>query len=119
MYHYSDSTKFVPLILHTSSLCSLQTTELFDRPLVVTRCWEDFPLQGTHLFQVGLEKGCTSCRIDKMQTPTPWHEHGAEKSWPELQEEAAGREPVANSWRSHGCLIGMLDQVLTSVLRQL
>ncbi|KAI9529700.1 hypothetical protein NQZ68_007938 [Dissostichus eleginoides] len=33
------------------------------------------------------------------------------KSWPELQEKAAGREPVVSSWGSYGCLIGMLDQV--------
>lgn len=31
----------------------------------------------------------------------------------------AGSEPAVSSWRSSGCLIGMLDQVLNSVLRQL
>lgn len=101
------------------SLCSPQTTELSDRPQVAARCWENFPLKGTHLFQMGLGKGGTFCKIAKMQKPIPWHRYGAEKSWPELQEEAAGREPVVSSWRSYGCLIGMLDQVLTSVLRQL
>lgn len=44
---------------------------------------------------------------------------GVEKSWPELQEEEAGRQPVLSSWRSYGCLIGMLDQALICVLRHL
>lgn len=76
----------------------------------------EYPLKGTHLFQMGLGKGG---KIAKMQKLISWHECGVETSWPELQEEAAGREPVVSSWGSHGCLIGMLDQVAISVLRQL
>lgn len=79
----------------------------------------DSPLKGTHLFQVRLGKGGTFCKIAKMQKLIPWHGYEVEKSWPEFQEEAAGREPVVSSWGSYGCLIGMLDQVPTSVLRQL
>lgn len=65
------------------------------------------------------EKGGTLCKIAKMQTLIAWHGYGEKKSWPELQEMVAGREPVVSSWGSYGCLIGMLDQVSTSVLRQL
>lgn len=77
------------------------------------------PLKGTHLFQMGLGKGGTFSKIAKMHKHIPWHGYRVEKSWPELQEEAAGREPVVSSWGSYGCLIGMLEQVPTSVLRQL
>ena len=68
---------------------------------------------------MGLGKGATLCKIAKMQKLIPWHGYRVEKSWTELQEAAAGREPVVSSWGSYGCLIGMLDQVADSVWRQL
>ena len=79
----------------------------------------DSSLKGTHLFQMGLRKGATFYKIAKMQKLIPWHGFGVEKSWTELQQAAVGREPVVSSWGSYGCLIGMLDQVVDSVLRQL
>ncbi|MEQ2302887.1 hypothetical protein AMECASPLE_011293 [Ameca splendens] len=72
---------------------------------------EDSSLTGTHLFQTGLGKKVPPfVKLQKFKKPIPWHRYGAEKNWAQLQEAAAGREPVDSSWGGYGCLIGMQEQ---------
>lgn len=81
---------------------------------------EHSPLTGTHLFQMGLGKKVPPFgKLQKCKKPIPWHRHGTEKKWAQSQEVVAGREPVVSSCGGYGCLIGMQEQVVDSVWRQL